>query len=177
MCKSAPMVSLPLRDEQPSDRKQIWNVNIAAFESDGEAKLVDSLRESGIDSISMVYEEKGEIVGHILFSPVELAGDDSNLKIMGLAPMAVVPEFQKRGFGSELVRTGIARCLAKKYDAVVVLGYPEYYPRFGFIPSVKYKIKSEYDVPDNVFMVLELKKGSLKGKSGVIKFHEAFGNL
>jgi len=67
--------------------------------------------------------------------------------------------------------------IVKFLYAVVVLGHPEYYPRFGFVPSVKYGIKSEYDVPDEAFMVLELKEGSLKDKNGVIKYHSAFGSV
>ncbi|MBW2249626.1 MAG: N-acetyltransferase [Deltaproteobacteria bacterium] len=166
-----------IRKEKDSDKEKIWEVNAEAFESEAEANLVNALRDSRIPFISLVAEEDKEIVGHILFTPLELIADDSVLKLMGLAPMAVLPRVQKKGIGSQLVKTGIEKCSTQCYDAIVVLGHPEYYPKFGFVPSVKYGIKSEYDVPDEAFMVLELKEGSLKGKNGVIKYHAAFGSV
>ena len=166
-----------IREEKISDVEMIWNVNAQAFESEAEANLVNALRDSGISFISLVAEEDEEIIGHILFTPVELIGDDSGLKLMGLAPMAVLPKLQKKGIGSQLVKTGIENCLIQGFDAIVVLGHPVYYPKFGFVPSVKYGIKSEYDVPDETFMVLELKGSSLKDKNGIIKYHAAFGSV
>ncbi len=164
-----------IRAEQPTDIKKIWRINASAFETEAEANLVDILRASGVSNISLVYEEDGELVGHIFFTPVELIGDASGLKLIGLAPMAVIPEMQNKGIGSLLVKAGIQRCLSDGYDAIVVLGHPDYYPRFGFVPSVNHGIKSEYDVPEEVFMVLELKENVLKGKQGTIRYHEAFG--
>ena len=166
-----------IRKEKDSDKEIIWKVNAEAFETEAEANLVNALRDSGNSFISLVAEKDEEIVGHILFTPVELIGDDSGLKLMGLAPMAVLPKFQKKSIGSQLVKTGKEICSTQGYDAIVVLGHPEYYPKFGFVPSVKYGIKSEYDVPDEAFMLLELKKDSLKDKNGVIKYHSAFGSV
>ena len=166
-----------IRKEKDSDIKEIWKVNIEAFETEAEANLVNALRDSDISYISLVAEEGEEIVGHILFTPVELIGDNSGLKLIGLAPMAVVAKLQKKGIGSQLVKAGLESCLVQGYDAVVVLGHPEYYPKFSFVPSVKFGIKSEYEVPDEVFMVLELTKGSLKGHQGIIKYHSAFGSV
>ena len=111
-----------------------------------------------------------------MFSPVTLS-EDTQLKIMGLAPMAVVPEKQKSGIGSLLVFSGIEACKKLEYFGVVVLGHPDYYPRFDFRPSSEFNIKSEYDVPDNVFMVQQLKPGYLANVSGVIKYHDAFKNV
>ena len=166
-----------IRKEKDSDKEKIWKVNAEAFETEAEANLVNALRDSGIPFISLVAEEDEEIVGHILFTPVELIDDDSGLKLIGLAPMAVLTKLQKKGIGSQLVKTGIENCSTQGYDAVVVLGHPEYYPKFGFVPSVKYGIKSEYDAPDEAFMVLELKESSLKDKNGIIKYHAAFGSV
>ena len=163
-----------IRNERPEDIEKIWSINVEAFGGESEANLVDSVRESGIPYISLVYEENHELVGHILFSQVELMGDTSGLRIMGLGPMAVVPELQNKGIGSSLVKAGIQRCIDDGYDAIVVLGHPDYYPRFGFIPSIRYNIQSEYVVPDDVFMLLELRENSLKGKHGKIKYHDAF---
>lgn len=165
-----------IRFEQPEDIEKIRTVNLDAFESDTEANLVDSLRKTGVELISLVVEENGEIIGHILFSPVTL-DSDIRIKIMGLAPMAVLPDRQRKGIGTQLVNEGLKECKKAGYAAVMVLGHPDYYPRFGFEPSVNFGIKSEYDVPAEVFMVLELHKGVLKGKTGIIKYHQVFNEL
>ncbi len=166
-----------IREEQPSDIEKICKVNEEAFETKAEAILVNSLRDTGCSFISLVAETETKVVGHILFTPVELSGNKNNLKIMGLAPMAVLSQYQNKGIGSKLVQTGLEHCKSLGYDAVVVLGHPDYYPKFGFVPSVKFGIKSEYDVPDEVFMILELTPGSLKHHEGVIKYHEAFNSV
>ena len=171
-----------IRLEQASDIEKIWAVNADAFTTDVEANLVNTLRDSACPMISLVAEEGDQIVGHILFTPVELSSDDAavnnkDLKLMGLAPMAVASDYQKRGVGSQLIKAGLEHCKTLGVDAVVVLGHPDYYPRFGFAPSVEYGIKVGLDVPEDVFMVQELKKGCLDGKSGAIKFHEAFAGV
>lgn len=170
-------LKMNIREEQPADVDEIRKVNSEAFETDAEANLVNALRSSGCAYISLVAETDGNIVGHILFTPVELTENKNNLKIMGLAPMAVLSKFQNKGIGSKLVNSGLEYCKSQGYDAVVVLGHPAYYPRFGFIPSVEYGIKSEYDVPDDVFMILELVPEALKGHKGIIKYHEEFNNV
>ncbi|MEN8119528.1 MAG: N-acetyltransferase [Bacteroidota bacterium] len=171
------MDQIVIRKEWPKDFSQVRKLNEAVFEADGEAKLVDILRDSNINLISLVAEENDVILGHILFSPVQLSNNLENVAIAGLAPMAVFPDYQKKGIGSALVQKGLEYCREAAYKAVVVLGHPEYYPKFGFVPSVQFNIKSEYDVPENVFMVQELEKGALKNCSGVISYHEAFGNV
>ena len=160
-----------IRFEQPHDIEQIKNVHLITFETDTEANLVDALRNAGVELISLVAEKNEEIIGHILFSPVTLDGDT---KIIGLAPMAVLPNWQRKGVGSKLINEGMKACQKAGYEAVVVLGHPDYYPRFGFEPSVNFRIKSEYDVPSEVFMVKELKKGALKDKTGTVKYHQLF---
>jgi putative acetyltransferase len=165
-----------IRAEEPRDRTAVHSVNEAAFDSPEEADLVDALRASARPVISLVAEAGGKVVGHIMFSPVQLEGH-ARLAIMGLAPMAVLQEHQRKGVGSALVRAGLERCREIGCDAVVVLGHPEYYPRFGFAPASSYGLRSEYAVPDDVFMVLELKQGALEGVSGKIRYHEAFGSV
>jgi len=166
-----------IREEKATDISKIWKINEAAFDTDAEANLVNALRDSNIPFISLVAEENGELAGHILFTPVELENGSSGIKIAGLAPMAVIPKLQNQGIGSKLIEAGIRRCQSEGYDAIVVLGHPNYYPKFGFMPSVNYGIKSEYEVPDEVFMVLELNKDSLNGIQDIIKYHEAFGSV
>ena len=148
-------------------------MNLAAFESAAEADLVAALRQQARPLVSLVAQEGDEIVGHILFSPVSL-GEHAGLSLMGLAPMAVAPAQQLKGVGSALVRAGLESCRALGTGAAVVLGHPGYYPRFGFQPSVRFGIASEYDVPPETFMVLELRPGYLSGAAETVKFHAAF---
>ena len=135
--------------------------------------LVDTLRQEAEPIVSIVAEEKGRVVGHIMFSPVTLSGHP-HLKIMGLAPLAVLPENQRKGIGSGLAEAGLQRCRELGFGAVVVLGHREYYPRFGFVPSQHFGIGCEYEVPQETFMVVELEHGLLNGVSGTIEYHEAF---
>lgn len=166
---------MQIKPEGAADIAAVRAVNRAAFETSTEADLVDALREQAEAIVSLVAEDAGSVVGHILFSPVTLSGH-AELKIMGLAPMAVLPAQQRRGIGSALVRAGLDRCKALGCDALVVVGHPEYYPRFGFMPASRFGIGCEYGVPDEVFMALELEPGILRGKSGTIRYHAAFAN-
>jgi len=144
-----------IRAEKESDRDAVFAVNLSAFETPAEATLVDVLREQAQPVLSLVAEKNGNVVGHIMFSPVSLS-ENPDLKVMGLAPMAVAPEHQRKGIGSALVRAGLEQCRQLGFVAVVVLGHPEYYPRFGFSPSSRFGIDSEYEVPEEVFMAVEL---------------------
>lgn len=157
-------------------RASIRAVHEAAFDTPAEADLVEALAEQAEPVVSLVAEDGGSVVGHILFSPVSLSGHEE-LELMGLAPMAVVPDRQRHGIGSELVRAGLVECKRLEVGAVVVLGHPEYYPRFGFVPSTRFDIRSEYDVPEEVFMVLELERGYLDGRTGTIRYHPAFAEV
>jgi putative acetyltransferase len=165
-----------IRLEEKHDRAAVDRVNVAAFETPAEAKLVDALREHARPVVSVVAEDDGMIIGHIMFSPVELPGH-AQRKIMGLAPMAVAPGNQRQGVGSALVRAGLEKCKQLGFGAVVVLGHAEYYPRFGFVPSTQFGIGCEYDVPEDVFLALELQPGALQGVSGKIKYHPAFSSV
>ncbi len=165
-----------IREEKEEDYDAVHAVNASAFETPAEANLVDILREQARPIISLVAEEAGSIVGHVLFSPVTLSYHPS-LRIMGLAPMAVVPALQRKGIGSALVRAGLEECRKRRFGAVVVLGHPEFYPRFGFSPSTRFGITCEYEVPEDVFMVLELQPGYLQGASGTIQYHAAFSSV
>jgi putative acetyltransferase len=165
-----------IRTEEEKDRRAVYAVNAAAFETAAEANLVEALRQQAWPVVSLVAEDNQTIVGHIMFSPVSLSGHP-DLKIMGLAPMAVAPIHQRKAIGSALVRAGLAQCKQQGFGAVVVLGHPEYYPRFGFSPSSGFGIGCEYEVPEQVFMVTELQPDCLRGKSGIIKYHAAFSDV
>lgn len=161
-----------VRSEEARDEPRVHAVDVAAFGRSEEATLVRALRAQVRDAISLVAEEE-EVVGHILFTPVTLSGNPG-LRIMGLAPMAVLPAHQRKGVGSALVRAGVDRCRAAGFDAIVVLGHPGYYPRFGFVPASRFGVDCEYDVIDDVFMMLALRPGALAGASGTIRYHAAF---
>ncbi len=167
---------LVIRAEALADRAGIRRVNTAAFEAVAEAQLVDALRERAQPVVSLVAEHDGKIVGHIMFSPVLLI-EHPELKIMGLAPMAVAPGNQRKGIGSALVRAGLERCTRLGFGAVVVLGHANYYPRFGFVATTRWNIRSEYDAPPEAFMVIELQARYLDFKAGTIRYHEAFAQV
>ena len=165
-----------IRAEKENDQDAVFAVNASAFETQAEATLVDVLREQAQPIVSLVAENQGNVVGHIMFSPIILS-ENPDLKVMGLAPMAVAPEHQRKGIGSALVRAGLEQCRHLGFVAVVVVGHTEYYPRFGFSPSSRFGIDSEYEVPEEVFMAMELEPEALSGKPGRVKYHNAFSNV
>jgi putative acetyltransferase len=165
-----------IRFERPADADEIRAVNASAFGTAAEADLVEVLRRVAFPLISLVAEQDDTIAGHILFSPVTLSSDPS-LRIAGLAPMAVRPARQRVGIGSMLVRAGLEECRSVGFLAVTVLGHPKFYPRFGFVPASRFGIASTYDVPDDVFMALELEPGTLRETRGVIHYHPAFAGV
>jgi putative acetyltransferase len=162
-----------IRDEDRTDEEGVRALHRAAFEDDAEARLVDLLREEAMPLISLVAEEDGLVVGHILFSPATVGTDDTG---MGLAPMAVAPDRQGTGIGAALVGAGLKACGELGIRWVVVLGHPEYYPRFGFVPASRFGVTSEYDVPDEVFMAMELEEGAL-ATGGRALYHPAFATI
>lgn len=163
-----------IRTEKPEDIEGIRDINIAAFARENEANLVDRLRGMA-STFSFVAVQSDRIVGHLFFSPVVVEGKcSSNLSILGLAPVAVIPDYQRQGIGKLLIREGLKECARSGFQAVVVLGDPDFYPRFGFIPASSKSLKCEYDVPDEAFMVLELETGALQDCSGTVKYRSEF---
>ena len=165
-----------IRSETEKDKTAIQEINKSAFETCAEATLVDTLREKCHPIISLVAEKDRKVVGHILFSPVTLSGF-SELKIMGLGPMAVLPKYQQKSVGAALVQAGLYECKKLGFGAIVVLGHTKYYSKFGFIPASQLGISCEYDVPEEAFMVLELEPSYLTGTKGKIKYHFAFSEV
>ena len=167
---------MTIRPERSTDRADIRRVNLEAFGTVGEADLVEALRANAIPLVSLVAEDANAIVGHILFSPVTLSADPHRLA-MGLAPMAVTPARQRQGIGSALVTHGLAACRQLGSAAVVVLGHPTFYPRFGFVPGSRFGLTCEYDVPDDVFMARELRPDAFTGMAGLVRYHDAFSTI
>ena len=161
--------------EKPEDFRSIYDINLKSFESDAEAELVDKLRGVVDPFVSLLAKEDGIILGHILFTPVKVG--DSNVRAMGLGPMAVIPHRQGQGIGSALINDGLMICRSMGVKAVFVLGEPEYYTRFGFeLASNKgFYYKSEKFEP--YFFVLELSPESLNGISGEALYHKFFDDV
>lgn len=173
MSREVPTVEI--RDEEPADYKQVFEVNVQAFETDLEAKLVETLRSKVEPLISLVAVVEEQVVGHILFTPVTV--DDcvkGGAALMGLGPMAVLPRYQDRGIGSRLVEEGLARCRALGTEAVFVLGHADYYPRFGFEPAKRLALRYQSEELDPYFMVLTLRPGALESVSGHVHYSPEF---
>ncbi len=170
-------MNLIIRPESPADIPPIQRVNRLAFEREDEARLVDGLRASGAVILSLVAVLDGQIVGHILFSPVTVRDGDQQWTAVGLGPMAVLPAFQNLGVGSALIRHALDHLQKAGLEVVFVLGHPQYYPRFGFKPSKPYGIEWEVNVPEDVFMVLELRENALAGKRGIVQYHPLFNGV
>ena len=165
---------ITVRTERLEDRGATAAVLTSAFSQDLEARLVEALRHSTgfVEELSLVAEVDGRIVGYCLFTPAGI-GECAD-RALALAPLAVLPEFQGRGVGSELVRHGLAAGRARGFGAVIVVGHPEYYPRFGFAPARHLGLTPPFPAPDEVFMALELFPGALHGCGGVVRYPPVF---
>jgi len=168
---------MTIREEQFDDVAAIRRVVHEAFNRPAEAYLVDKLRGNGKFELSLVAELDGKVVGNILFTGVTIEGVDPCPKTLGLAPLAVLSEFQRKGVGSALMRRGLERCREMGHNAIVVVGHPEYYPKFGFLPATRYGLRCEYDVPEDVFMALELRAGALQATRGLVRYQPEFGDV
>ncbi len=165
---------LTIRPETPEDVDSIRYVNEQAFGQKEEAELIERLRNRAALTLSLVAVQKDEIVGHIAFSPITIESRGTSFEAIALAPMAVLPAYQGKGIGSQLVRVGLESCPRLGYEMVVVLGHTGYYPRFGFTPAKSKGIDCEFEVPEEAWMILELREGALAGRSGTVKFQPEF---
>jgi len=164
-----------VRPETPADFDQVRTVNKSAFEGGPEAELVDSLRASCPDHLSLVAEKQGRVIGHILFTPVIIENPLGGVEGMGLAPMAVLPDCQRSGVGSLLVRRGLVLLRNRSCPFVIVLGHPKYYPRFGFERASSYGLRSQWEgVPDEAFMVNVFGHGVLPEGGGIARYRDEF---
>lgn len=175
MGATAPEAPPTIRPERPGNAATIRAVNERAFGQPAEAALVDALRAAGALTLSLVAEEAGAVVGHIAFSPVTIHAPGGACGAVGLAPMAVLPGSQRRGVGKRLVCAGLAALREAGHGAVVVLGHPGYYPRFGFVPAERFGLRWEHACPPEAFMALELTPGALaEARGGVVRYRPEF---
>lgn len=167
---------MTIRPERPEDAPRVRQVNELAFGQPAEADLVERLRQACADSLSLVAEDDA-VVGHILFTPVVIEGAERVLG-MGLAPLAVLPDHQRHGIGSQLVKRGLHILGERGCPFVIVVGHPEYYPRFGFEPASARGLASQWEgVPDAAFMILVLDAHAMAGVSGVARYREEFNEV
>jgi len=163
-----------IRVERTQDVSQVRVVNEGAFDQPTEADLVDKLRESCGDYLSLVAEDD-EVVGQIVFTPAIVEGSERRVVGMGLAPLAVTPDRQRQGIGSALTKRGLEILRERGCPFVIVLGHPEYYPRFGFERASAYDLTCQWEgVPDEAFMVLVFDPGVMEGVSGVARYRDEF---
>lgn len=162
-----------VREREPADDEAIRRLNDLAFGGTFESTLVDDLRAAFLDAVELVAVEDGEIVGHILFSALATMIDDEAVPALSLAPMSVHPDRQRSGIGSALVQAGLTLAARREWQAVIVLGHPEYYPRFGFSAELASRLDAPFE--GEAFMAIELVDGALDGRDGLVVYPAAFG--
>jgi putative acetyltransferase len=162
-------MKVKIRSEETKDIEQVREILRAAFPSDAESKLVDALRTNGKAIISLVAVDSDQVLGHILFSAVSTS-PPNDAKGIGLAPVAVRPNAQSQGIGSQLIREGLRSCEELGYDYCIVLGAPKYYSRFGFEKASNFDLQNEYGV-DGAFMVIRFRD---RAAHGLVKYAPEF---
>ena len=165
---------IEIREERLDDIAAVREMNRRAFGQNQESNIIDALRTNGAALLSLVATGNGQAVGHIMYSPLTVG---SKVNGVALGPMAVLPEHQRQGIGTRLIETGNRKIKDAGYPFIIVVGHANYYPRFGFRPARDYGIKCEWDVPDDVFMMLMLDAAKMKGISGLAKYRSEFSTV
>lgn len=164
---------IEIREETPADVAAIRDLNARAFGQAQEGNIVDALRSNGAVLLSLVATSNGRVAGHILYSPASVG----EVTGAALGPMAVLPEYQRQGIGSRLVEAGNQALRNAGCPFVIVIGHPEFYPRFGFTPARAHGLSCEWDVPEDVFMLLVLDQDKMQGVSGPLKYRPEFSTV
>ncbi|WIG40092.1 GNAT family N-acetyltransferase [Bacillus toyonensis] len=169
-----------IRQEQKNDYRKTEEVVKEAFLNEEfsdkkEHELVKCIRECDafIPELSIVAVDK-EIVGHIMLSKITIEQGGTTVDSLALAPVSIAPSHQKKGIGGKLITAALEKAKELGYGSVVVLGHPEYYPKFGFERASQWNIKAPFEVPDEVFMVMELRENTLQGVEGIVQYSSAF---
>jgi putative acetyltransferase len=166
-----------IRREEPPDSAVIHLVNEQAFGGSAEANAIDLLRQRGAATLSLVAVIDDRVVGHLFFTPIEIVSPDRTWPGLGLAPLAVLPDYQRQGIGTALMNAGLEECRQLGCECVIVLGHPDYYPRFGFERASRYGVRFEFEAPDEACLILALKPGALDGVSGVAKYQPEWNGV
>ncbi len=169
-------MDIKIRNEARDDFNIITQINDLAFGGKEESQLIINLRKTNdfIPDLSLVAVVDDRILGHILFYPITIESINNTFPTISLAPMSVHPDYQRKCIGSKLVTDGLERCKDLHFDSVIVLGHPNYYPKFGFNPASQWNIYTEFEAPDEAFMALELEVNSLAGKSGKVVYPKEY---
>ena len=165
---------IEIREERADDVAAVRNMNRRAFGQDQESNIVDALRANGAALLSLVATVNDRVVGHIMYSPLSIGG---NVTGAALGPMAVLPEHQRQGIGSKLVKVGNQKLKDAGYPFIIVVGHADYYPRFGFKRANEHGITCEWDLPDDVFMLLVLDQAKMKSVSGLATYRHEFSSV
>jgi putative acetyltransferase len=163
-----------IREERPDDVPTVRDLNRRAFGQDQESNIVDALRANGAALLSLVATMNDRVVGHIMYSSAVVG---NCVKGAALGPMAVLPEYQRQGIGSKLIEVGNRKLKDAACPFIIVVGHANYYPRFGFRPASEHGITCEWDVPDDVFMLLVLDHAKMEGVSGLAKYRHEFSGV
>jgi putative acetyltransferase len=163
-----------IREERPDDVAAIRDLNRRAFGQDQESNIVDALRSNGATVLSLLATLNSRVVGHIMYSSLSIGGEITGA---ALGPMAVLPEYQRQSIGSKLVEAGNLKLKDAGYPFIIVVGHANYYSRFGFRPASAYGIRCEWEVPDDVFMLLVLDDAKMQGVSGLAKYRHEFSSV
>ena len=177
------MTSITIRQEMPHDHATVYELIRESFatveESDhSEQDLVEHLRHSSsfIPELSLVAETgQGELVGHILLTRLRIINGAQAFPSLAVAPLSVLPSWQRQGIGSALIREAHRRAAVLGYGSAVLLGHPQYYPRFGYLPAHRFGIRFPFEAPADCCMAIELLSCGLKGVQGRVEYDPAFG--
>jgi len=165
---------MDIRPFTASDAATVFELHRRAFDGrTEESRIVQRLHDADKAVVSLVAVVDDRLVGHVLFSPVTVADHGATIELAGLAPVGVRPETQGEGVGSALIERGLADCRTAGVDAVVVLGDPGYYSRFGFQRADEYGLDNEYGA-DNGFMIKPLHDGALDDVTGLVRYQPEF---
>ena len=166
-------MTVVIQKEVPGHYPAVRSILLECFNTSAEADLVDALRRNGKSALSLTSQHGDIVTGHIMFSPVHIL-PASPAKGVGLAPLAVKPEYQHQGIGALLIREGLRLCRELEVDYIVVLGSPKVYSRFGFKKASSFGLMNEYG-EDDAFMLLQI--GSQLPSPGLVHYCPEFSSF
>jgi putative acetyltransferase len=173
-------LKIEIRQEGKNDFQYVYKLISTSFGRENEAKLVENIRERNayIPQLSIVATYEDDIVGHILFSKIEIIDIHQNIfDSWALAPLSVNPNYQKKGIGAALIKAGIDIAKELNFKSIIVLGNKDYYSKFGFLPTYNWNIKAPFIVNRESFMAIELVENGLKNVNGIVKYSKEFDEV